>query len=268
MLIIGELINSTREEVKVALQKKNESIIRRLARKQVEAGAKILDINTAISGGKQEIDDMEWTIGVIYDEVGQDIRLSIDSPNPDTIVRGLELSRARPLVNSINNKSPKKEKLVSLLKEYEADIIGLAMGGSGMPKTSDDRLDEAGWLIGSMQDAGIPLERLYIDPLVMTIGSNQDQALAVIKTVRVIKERWGKQGVKTSVGLSNVSFGLPQRSIINRAFLVMLLEAGLDAAIIDPTDQRLLDLLSASEALLNTDAYCLNYIKRMRVRIK
>ena len=266
MLIIGELINSTRKQVKKALQNRDEAVIRRLARSQIEAGADVLDVNTATSM-ERETEDLEWVIGLIYDEVGEGVRLSIDSPNPEAIAAGLALCKARPLVNSINNNPKLQEQLIPLIKEYDPDIIGLTMGSSkGMPKTVEDRLREAELLITTLQASGPPLERLYLDPLVMTIGSNQEQARAVIDAVRAIKERWGDLGVKTSVGLSNVSFGLPQRSIINRAFLAVLLEAGLDAALIDPTDRGMVDILKASEALLGIDAHCLGYIKYIRAR--
>ena len=267
MLVIGELINSTRKEVKKALQARDEKVIRRLARNQVGAGADVLDVNTAESR-KQEIEDMEWVINLVYDEVGDETRLSIDSPNPKAVARGLELCHARPLVNSISNDPKVQEALLPLLGQYEAEVIGLTMGGrKGMPMTVEARLEEAELLVKSLQSHNFPLQNLYIDPLVMTIGSNQEQAQAVIDAVRAIKERWGNLGVKTSVGLSNVSYGLPKRSVINRAFLAMLLEAGLDAALIDPTDMGMMDILKASEALLGTDAYCLGYIKYMRDRV-
>lgn len=264
MLIIGELLNSTRKKVKQALQNRDEATIRRLARDQVEAGADVLDVNTATSM-EREAEDMKWAIGLIYDEVGEEVRLAIDSPNPETMAAGLALCQARPMINSISNKPQQKETLIPLIKKYDAEVIGLLMGGKGgMPKTKEGRLEEAGQLIESLEAGGVNLERLYIDPLVMSIGSNQEQALAAIETVRAIKERWGDTGVKTTSGLSNVSFGLPGRKIINRTFLAMLLAAGLDAALIDPTDEGTMDILRASEALTGKDGYCLGYIKHMR----
>ncbi len=230
----------------------------------MEAGADILDVNTATSM-ERETGDMEWVVGLIYDEVGEEVRLAIDSPNPAAVAKGLELCRARPMINSINNDAKLQEQLLPLLEQYEPDIIGLTMGGKeGMPKTKQDRLNEAEQLIDFLEASGVDLARLYIDPLAMSIGSNQEQAAEVIETVRAIKERWGDRGVKTSSGLSNVSFGLPGRSIINRAFLAMLLGAGLDAALIDPTDEGLMDILKASGALTGTDPYCLEYIRYMR----
>lgn len=265
MLIIGELINSTRKEVKKALKNRNEAKIRKLARDQVEAGADVLDVNTATSR-KKEMEHMEWAIGLIYDEVGEDIRLSIDSPNEDVVEKGFSLCKKRPLVNSINNKEESKDKLFPLIKKYDADFIGLTMGKEGMPQTIEDRLKEAQHLIESVEANDINLNRLYLDPLVMTVGSNQEQAGYIIETVRTLKQKWGDKGFNISVGLSNVSHGLPNRSIINQAFLAMLLEAGIDAALIDPVDRGMMDILKASETLNGSDRYCLNYIKYMRNR--
>lgn len=267
MLIISEVLNSTRREVREALDHRDEATICRLAREQVEAGADIVDVNTATSM-KREIEDLKWVMGLIYDEVGEGVRLSIDSPNPEAVAAGLALCETRPMINSISNDSKLQGQLIPLIEKYDPDIIGLTLGAKGMPKTVEDRLEETKQLIDTLQSAGVNLERLYIDPLVMTIGSNQEQARVVIETVRAIKERWGAQGVKTSVGLSNVSFGLPRRSIINQAFLAMLVEAGLDAALIDPTDGGMMSVLRATEALVGIDTRCLGYIRYIREEAK
>lgn len=265
MLIIGELLNSTRKEVKQALQNQDDAVIRKLAREQVAAGADVLDVNTATSR-KLEIEHMEWVIGLIHEEVGTTIRLVIDSPNPVALSHGLKYTKAQPIINSINNKEDSLESVLPLIEEYDAEVIGLTMGARGMPKTAEDRLTEAEQLIHTLREKGFDLKKLYIDPLVMTVGSNQEQAGYVINTVRSIKERWGDTGVKTSVGLSNVSHGLPKRTLLNRAFLAMLLEAGVDAALIDPLDRGMIDMVRASETILGIDASCLQYIKYMRER--
>lgn len=267
MLIIGELLNSTRKEVKEALYKQDKAVIRYLARRQVEAGADVLDINTAMSMNR-EAEDMEWVISLIYKEVGEGVRLSIDSPNPEVIAKGLTLCRARPMINSTNNNPRVREPLNLLIKEHNADIIGLTMGEKGMPRNTEDRLAEAEQLINSLQATGVNLKRLYVDPLVMTIGSNPEQAGVVINTVRQVKERWGELGVKTIAAVSNVSYGLPRRSVVNRAFLAMLVEAGLDAVLIDPTDEGMMNILRASEALTGIDAYSMQYIKYMRKKAR
>jgi len=263
VLIVGELLNSTRKAVKEALQAKDEATIRSLAREQVEAGADILDVNTATSM-EREIDDLKWVIGLIHDEVGE-VRLAIDTPDPKAMAAGLELCRARPVINSINNDPRLQQALIPVAKRYDADIIGLAMGGKrGMPSTVEERLEQAEQLINALEDAGVGLHRLFIDPIVMPVASSPDQGRAVIDAVREIKKRYGSRGVKTTVGLSNVSFGLPSRSLLNQAFLAMLVEAGLDMAVINPTDEGMKDMLRASEAILGIDAHCLKYVRHIR----
>jgi len=263
MLIIGELLNSTRKEIKEALKTKDEAVIRRLAREQVAAGADVLDVNAATSMDK-EIDDLKWVIGLIHDEVGE-VRLSIDTPNPKAMATGLELCRTRPVINSINNDPELQQELIPLAKGCDADIIGLTMGAKkGMPKTVAERLHEAEQLVATLGEAQVDLHRLYIDPLILPIGSDQAQASFAIDTIREIKNRYGSRGVKTSTGLTNVSFGLPNRSLLNQAFLAMLLEAGLDMAIIDPRDEGMKNILRASEALSGVDAHCVKYIRYIR----
>ena len=263
MIVLGELINSTRKSVQKALAEKDEATIRRLAREQLEAGADIIDVNTATSMEK-EIDDMKWVIGLVYDEVGEDIRIAIDTPNPKAMAAGLKLCKARPLLNSVNN-DPRQKELIDIAKGSEGDIVGLPMGGkTAMPKTVEERLEETDILVCTLEQAGVDLNRLYVDTIVMTIGSNQEQGRAVINATREVKRRFGDKGVKTSVGLSNVSFGLPKRTLLNQAFLAMLLEAGLDMAVIDPRDEGMMNILRASEAIIGTDQNCLKYMRHVR----
>ena len=263
MIVVGELINSTRKSVKMALAEKDEATIRRLAREQVETGADIIDVNTATSMEK-EIDDMKWVVGLIYDEVGEEVRIAIDTPNPKAMAAGLKLCKARSLLNSVNN-DPRQKELIDIAKGVDADIVGLPMGGkTGMPKTVEERLEETDILVYTLEQAGVDLNRLYVDTIVMTIGSNQEQGRAVIDSTREIKKRYGSRGVKTSAGLSNVSFGLPKRTLLNQAFLAMLLEAGLDMAIIDPRNEEMMNMLRASEAIVGTDQNCLRYIRYVR----
>ena len=263
MIVLGELINSTRKSVQKALAEKDEATIRRLAREQLEAGADIIDVNTATSMEK-EIDDMKWVIGLIYDEVGEDVRIAIDTPNPKAMAAGLKLCKARPLLNSVNN-DPRQKELIDIAKGSEGDIVGLPMGGkTAMPKTVEERLEETDILVCTLEQAGVGLNRLYVDTIVMTIGSNQEQGRAVINATREVKRRFGDKGVKTSVGLSNVSFGLPKRTLLNQAFLAMLLEAGLDMAVIDPRDEGMMNILRASEAIIGTDQNCLKYMRHVR----
>lgn len=258
MLIIGELINSTRKRVQKALQDKDEGTIRHLARVQIEAGADILDVNTATSMDR-EAEDMKWVVDLIHDEVGE-VRLSLDSPNPQVIAAGLALCKARPVINSISNERAKGS-IIELAAQSDADIIGLAMGEHGMPKTADDRLEETQVLLEKCRKLGINPDCIYIDMVCMSAGSNPEQGAQVLEAVHRAKS---ELGVKTLAALSNISFGLPNRRLLNRTYLGMLLTSGLDGAIIDPTDRELMNTIYASGALLGTDAYCMKYIKYQR----
>ncbi|MFO7773267.1 MAG: dihydropteroate synthase [Dehalococcoidia bacterium] len=258
MLVIGELINSARERVGEAIQNKDEVAIRHLARIQVGGGAHILDVNTETSM-QRESEDMKWVISLIHDEVGE-VRLSIDSSNPYAMAAGLALCKSRAVMNSITNEKGKSA-LIELAAQYDADIIGLAMGEHGMPKTVDDRLAEARALLEKCRRVGIVPDRVYIDAVYMSVGTSPEQGAQALEAVRRVKN---ELGVKTVAAVSNVSFGLPNRRLLNRTYLSMLLEAGLDAAIMNPTDTAMMETIYASRALLGIDKYCGEYIKYWR----
>jgi len=255
--IIGELINSSRAQVKEAISRRDEGVIRQLARAQVEAGADALDLNAAESM-EQEPDDLRWLVEVVQDELGE-VRLSIDTASPEAMEAGLSACRARPIINSISNEATRRP-IIELAARTEAEVIGLPMGQAGMPKTAEERLAEARALVEACEEAGIPRERLLIDVLCMSVGSNPDQGLAALAATRRIKEL----GVRTCAAVSNVSFGLPRRRLLNRTFLAMLVAQGLSAAILDPTDQGMMETLLAAEALTGKDKYCMEYIRYHR----
>jgi len=255
--VIGELINSTRSDVTEALKKKDEPVIRRLARTQAEAGAHAIDVNAGQSVNN-EIPDLLWLINVVQDELGPDVRLAIDTTNQEAMEAALETCSGRPIINSITNEKTKVS-LIELVAASDAEVIGLAMGEYGMPKTAFDRVREARALLAKCDRAKLAHDRLYVDTICMSVGSGPEQGREVLAATRQIKE---ELGVRTFTAVSNVSFGLPNRRLLNRIFLAMLVEAGLDGVIMDPTDKRIMDTLCAARALLGADNYCLQYIKR------
>jgi len=259
--IVGELINSTRKTVGKAIAVKNDSLIRELACSQVEAGAHVIDLNAGQSL-EGEVQDLLWLIGVVEDELGKDVRLAIDTSNPEAMEAGLKICSGQPVINSISNEKG-KENLIALAAESEAEVIGLAMGEHGMPKTADDRVEETRALLAKCDRAGLNRDRLYVDMICMSVGSSPDQGAQVLQAIRRVKR---ELGVKTFAAGSNVSFGLPNRRLLNRTFLAMLVEAGLDGALIDPTDRRIIETIYASRALLGRDNYCIQYIKQQKRR--
>ena len=257
--IIGELINSNRGEIAKALKERDEVLIRRVARAQYEAGADVIDLNAAESM-KDEVNNLRWLINIVEDELGKDIRLAIDTSNPSAMEAGLAACTTPPVINSISNEK-KNSKLIELAAEGGAEVIGLAMGEHGMPRTARERIKEARALLDKCDRAGLNRSRLYIDTICIAVGSSPEQGREVLTATREIKQRLG---VKTFTAISNVSFGLPNRRLLNRTFLTMLIEAGLDGAIMDPTDKGIMEAVYASRALVGLDEYCLQYIRRQK----
>jgi 5-methyltetrahydrofolate--homocysteine methyltransferase len=253
--IIGELINSSRKQVKAALMAKEEGVIRHLARIQVEAGAHALDINAG-EMLERETECLLWLISVVQDELGE-VRLSIDTANPEAMEEAISACIARPILNSISNEGS-REKILRIAAKTDAEVIGLPLGWKGMPKDAMSRFQEAEELLRKCKEMGIGQERVYIDVLCLAVGSDQTQGLAALEAAHLIKKGLG---AKICAAVSNVSFGLPERRLLNRVYLAMLLAFGVDAVIMDPTDEGMREVLLAGETLLGKDRYCLNYIR-------
>lgn len=259
MLIVGEKINTTRKSIDAAVQARDAEKIRDEAIKQAEAGADLIDVNTG-TRLKTEVDDMEWLVNVVQDAV--DNRLCIDSPNPAAIEAGLKLARKKVLVNSITAEAERIKAIMPLVKEYGASVVGLTMDEAGMPKSGEDRRRIACKIMDMIAEYDIPMDDIYFDPLVEPIGSSPEQGLAVLEGMRLIRSSFPDAHI--ICGMSNISFGLPDRKLLNRTFLPLAMNAGLDAAIMDPTDKLLRSSLLASSAILAQDDFCMTYIRTWR----
>jgi 5-methyltetrahydrofolate corrinoid/iron sulfur protein methyltransferase len=259
MLIVGERINTTKKSINAAVEAKNAELIRKEAMSQAASGAELIDVNTG-TRIKTEVADMEWLVNILQDTIEN--RLCIDSPNPEAIKAGVKLANKKPLVNSITAEPDRVKAIMPVVKEYGTGVVALTMDESGMPKTGEDRLKIAKKIIDMIAEYNIPLDDIYFDPLVQPVGSNPEQGLAVLESMKLIKATFPEAHL--ICGLSNISFGLPERKLLNRTFLPMAVNAGLDAAILDPTDKMLMSTLMASCALLAQDEFCLNYISAWR----
>jgi cobalamin-dependent methionine synthase I len=259
MLIVGERINTTRKSIGAAVEARDAELIRNEAIKQAEAGADLIDVNTG-TRLKTEVADMEWLVNVVQEAV--ESRLCIDSPNPAAIEAGLRLAKQRPLVNSITGEKERVEAIMPMVKDYGAEVVALTMDKAGMPRTGEDRHRIARKIIDMIGGYGIPMDDIYFDPLVQPVGCNLDQGIAVLEGMRLIRASFPDAHIIS--GLSNVSFGLPDRKLLNRTFLPMAMSAGMDAAIVDPTDKSLMVVLMASRAILAQDEFCLEYIRAWR----
>lgn len=264
MLIVGEKLNSSIKRVAEAIEARDAATIQDLARRQAEAGADYLDVNAA-TRVSQELEDLAWLIGTV--QAVTDVPLCIDSPNPAAIARGLELVRAakrpgRPLINSITAEPERLHGMLPLAAEHHCPVVALTSDEQGIPTTVADRLRIAARIVAEAEKYGVPREDLYFDPLVLPVSTDVRNAVVFMDALAAIKAEF--PGVKTISGLSNVSYGLPKRKIINRAFLIMAMHAGMDAAILDPLDVDLVGLLKAGEMLLGRDEFCMNYLTAYR----
>lgn len=259
MIIVGERLNSSRKPVLEALERKDEAYLISEALRQEEAGAHFIDLNTAALLDR-ESEILEWAIPLIQKET--DTALSIDTPNPEAIERGLRIHQGKAMLNSLNLDKHKIERLLPVIKEYKPYIVVLCMEESYLPKTSEEELSVATKMVTLLEKEGISTDHIFVDPLVHPIGVDQGAALLFLDSLTKIKK--SLYGVKTIAGLSNVSFGLPKRKLINRTFLTLALSCGLDAAILDPLDKDLKESLFAAQALLGKDPGLKEYLAFIR----
>lgn len=259
MLIVGERINTSRKSILEAVEKRDSGFIEEEAVRQVEAGANLIDINAG-NLMERESSSLEWLVNTVQAVV--DTPLCLDSPNPQAIEAALKLHRGKALVNSITAEKERVKAILPLVKKYKASVVALTMDEKGMPETGEERVEIANHLLETCKSYGLAPEDVYFDPLVRPIGTEAKQGLAVLQAIKGITSLG--EGVHTICGLSNISFGLPQRHLLNRTFLTMALAAGLDAVILDPSDKHLMATLKAAEALLGKDEFCLKYITASR----
>jgi cobalamin-dependent methionine synthase I len=259
MKIIGEKINGTRKRVKEAVLSRDAAFIQKLAGDQAGAGATWIDVNAG-TPVEREPEDLIWLVQTVQAAV--DKPLCLDSANPAALAAALPHVSKAPLMNSISGEQGRLTGVLPLAGQAQGGVIALAMDDKGIPATVEGRLEIMRRLIGLTREAGIPDEQVYVDPLIMTIGASGDAGRIALATVRAVKAEFPK--VHFTSGLSNVSYGLPVRSLINRAFLTLMLEAGLDSAILDPLDRDLRRAILAAEAVLGIDRHCLSYTRAFR----
>jgi 5-methyltetrahydrofolate--homocysteine methyltransferase len=261
VLIIGEKINTVNSQVRRAIAERDAEFIWDLAIAQVQAGAAIIDINVG-SDPSVEPDNMRWAVGVVQEAV--DVPLSIDSSFPPTVRAGLQVcnNKEQAWANSICLEKERLEGILPAVAEYECRVIGLCMDERGVPPTAAKRLEAGKRLIDETQRWGVSLDRLYLDALVEPISLKPDSAIVSIETLQSL--RTALPSVKTVICLSAISFALPARRLLNRAYLSLLLTTGVNAILLDPLDKQLMATLKATQAVLGLDAGGLEYIAAYR----
>ena len=261
MIIVGELINASRKAITESIKNRDVEAIKTVARQEHEAGAHYIDVNAGIFLDEEE-DYMRWLVQTVQAVV--DGPCSIDTPNPKAIEAGLSVHKGTPMINSISLESDRYNRMIPLLAGTDFRVVALCMSDEGMPKTAEDRLRIADRLINGLVQNRIPLENIYVDPLVQPISVDRTFGIEFIKAIALIKGKFA--GVHVMCGLSNVSYGLPGRPFVNQTFMPMAIAMGLDGAIINPLDKRMMANIIAAEALIGRDDYCMNFMKAYRAK--
>jgi cobalamin-dependent methionine synthase I len=259
MIIIGERLNSSRVAVLNAMGTRDASFLVEQALEQENAGANYIDLNcAALMEG--EVDGLGWMIPLLQGRLH--VPLSIDSPNPAAIAAGLRLHQGQALLNSLSGETKRWQALLPLIREHKPKVIVLCLDDQGMRKDAPGIAGVAARLTDRLLREGVRSEDILLDPLVHPVSVDTAAPGLFLAALRLIKK--DLPSIKTIAGLSNVSFGLPERRLINRTFLTLSIAEGLDAAILDPLDKSLMETLVAAEALLGKDPSLKSYIKHTR----
>jgi len=255
MVIVGEKINTSRKRIEEAVRKQDAAFITKVAREQAEAGANYIDVNAG-TFLEQEVDYLCWLVETVQSEVA--LPLSLDSPNPKALSEAMKRHKGEPMINSISLEEDRFKSLLPVITSQPCRVVALCMGKTSMPTTAEERVQVGSELIEKLTGEGFPLEKIYVDPLVQPVSVDTSMGVATLGAIKKIMNDF--PGINTICGLSNISFGLPERGLINRNFLALCIAYGLSAAILDPTDKQLMATLLTVEMLLGQDEYCGDFI--------
>ncbi|MFC1860926.1 dihydropteroate synthase [Chloroflexota bacterium] len=263
MLVIGENINATNKTIAQAIITRDEEFLANLAIAQASAGADFIDVNVGSGHGsiQDEAEAMTWLVGVI--QSASDKPLTIDSDSPVVIKAALQKYQGDKLIlNSVNAELERLESVGSIAAAHQAGVVALTMGTGGIPDNVEERVAASDIIMTHLTGLGMKPEQIYFDPLVLPIAVDTAQGLVTLKTMEQIKLR--HPDARTVMGLSNISYGLPGRKLVNRAFLLMAAYAGLDAVIIDPLDAKAISLIKTADMLIGKDQSCRGYLRAHR----
>jgi len=266
MLVIGERINASNKSVAEAIASRDREFVAGLARAQADAGADFIDVNAGIGHDhrQDETAAMEWLVEVVQEAT--DKPLTIDSDSPDVIKAALQKYHGeRLIINSVTAEPARLASIGPLAAEHQAWLVALAMGEHGIPDNVEQRLAACEVIMAHLTRLGMKAEQVFLDPLVFPIAVDTNQGLVTLQTIEQIKSRY--PAARTVMGLSNISYGLPNRQLVNRAFLLMAAYAGLDAVILDPLDTKAMSLIKTADMLTGNDPSCRGYIRAHRAGV-
>lgn len=254
MIIIGEKINGAIPSVAKAIEEKNADWIRDLAKRQDEAGADYIDVCSSVL--EKDVETLKWLIDLVQEV--SDKPICIDSPSAKSIVDAIPFCKKPGIINSVSLEGDKIETVFPVIADTKWECIALLSGKSRISEDVNERIEILEQIMAKAREYNIAESRMHIDPLVFSVGTNPESFSGYAAVARYIKEKYPKAHITS--GLSNISYGIPSRKTMNQAFLILAMQAGMDCAIIDPTSKEMIGSIFATEALLELDEYCIEYI--------
>ena len=267
MIVIGEKINATRSAVRDIIEQRRASPLVDLARQQAAAGAMYIDVNVGTGKGtrQDEIEAMQWAVTTLNTVVEKP--LCIDSADAAVLEAGLEAMDGKPaMINSTKADTKYLASVLPLAERFGAPVVALAMDAKGIPETVEGRINACHMIAEGCRKYNVPITSVFFDPLVLPISTDARQGKVTLDTLAAIKANF--PGARTTMGLSNISFGLPGRTLLNAAFLQMAICAGLDAAIMDPLNEDMMQAARTGDALMGKDRHFRKYSHALRKQSK
>ena len=261
MIIIGEKLNGSIPSVAKAIAERDADLIRERAKMQADAGADFLDVCASVEE-EVEVETLKWMIDIVQEVT--DTRICVDSPSAKTCAEGIKLCKRPGLVNSVSLEGNKIDTIFPVIADTDWECVALLCDNDGIPDSVEKRMKVFHGIMEKAKEYNIAPSRLHIDPLVVTLSTDQTALTVFAQCCRQIKAEY--PDIHITSGLSNISYGLPVRKNINQAFMVLAMNAGMDSAIVDPTNKNMIGMIYAANALLEKDEYCLNYIAKFGAR--
>ncbi len=260
MIIIGEKINGSIPVVHDAIDKRDAQFIKDRAKLQADAGATFIDCCASVPEAV-EVETLHWMIDCIQEAT--DLPISIDSPSADVLTQAYKFCKKPGLFNSVSGEGDKIDKIFPILRDNPGwECIALCSDDTGIPKNAADRLKVFDKIMAKAKEYGVSPSRLHIDPLVEMLCTSENGIETNVEVISTVRERY--PAIHITAAVSNISFNLPVRKMINLGFTVLAMNAGLDSAILDPTNRDMMGLIYATEALLGEDDFCMEYISAYR----
>ena len=258
MIIIGEKINGAIPSMAKAIADRDEAWIRDIAKKQAEAGADFIDCCASVN--ENEVETLAWMIGLIQSVT--DTPISVDSPSAQACVEAMQYCNQPGLINSVSGEGNKIDIVFPAIADTQWQVMALLCDDTGIPKSAADRIRVLDHVMAKAKEYGIAQSRIHIDPLVEMLCTAEDGISVLLEVMAYAKEHY--PGVHLSGAISNISYNLPYRKIVNIAFAVLCVNAGMDSAVLDPLNRDLRGAIYATEALKGDDFYCMEYISAYR----